>query len=82
MGIENKQSIGKTLTNTVLSPVENILVTSISLQAVASLEGIGIQKIPQTKNDTKCDEEVIEQSSKEVHSCSMLVVLGCSLMST
>lgn len=58
-----------------------MLVTSISLQAVASLEGIGIKKIPPTKKDTKCDEEVIEQSSKEVHSCSTLVVPGCSLMS-
>ena len=50
-------------------------------EAVAFLEGIGIQKIPQTKKDTKCDEEVIEQRSKEVCSCSILVVQGCSLMS-
>ena len=61
--------------------MENILVTSISLQTVAFLEEIGIQKMPQTKKDTKCDEEVIEQSSKGVRSCFVPVVLGCSLMS-
>lgn len=44
------------------------------------MEEIGIRKMPQTKKDPKCEEEVIEQSSKEVRSCSVLVVRGCSLM--
>lgn len=78
---EHTQPTGKTVINTVPSPVEKTLVTSVSLQEVAFLEGIGIQKLSQAKKDAKCDEEVIEQRSKEVCSCCILVVQGCSLMS-